>query len=64
MKKEKENTRPGFLLYTYLLTRIEMTRPSKITIGKTWLESCAAAVPPAIVGDGFTIFIVLDFVPL
>jgi hypothetical protein len=33
MKKEKENTRLGFFLETYLLTRIKTA--SKIAIGKT-----------------------------
>jgi hypothetical protein len=28
------------------------------------LESCTAAAPPAIVGDDFTTFIVLEFIPL
>jgi hypothetical protein len=62
MKKEKENTRPGFFLY--LLTWIKTARPSKIAIEKTWLESCPAAVSPAIVRGDFTTFIVLDSVPL
>jgi hypothetical protein len=43
---------------------IKTARLSKITIGKTWLESCAVAAPPAIVEDDFTTFIVFDFLPL
>jgi hypothetical protein len=48
----------------HLFTRIKTARPSKIAIGKTWLESCATSAPPAIVVDDFTTFIVLYFIPL
>jgi hypothetical protein len=47
-----------------LLTRIKTAGPSKIIIGKTWLESCAIAAPHVIVGEYFATCIVLDFVPL
>jgi hypothetical protein len=61
-EEREEKHKTWFLPLDSILMRIKTTRPSKITIGKTWLESCATTTPPAIVGDDFTTFVREQFI--